>query len=345
MLVPFLLLGMSVMLFGMLQAVDPVARSALYVRELPRNEQQIEGIIKRYGFNLPVTQQYFNWLAGKVNVETGKREGGLLRGDLGYSRTASQPVIDIIKEKFPNTLDLTLWSLLPIFSVGIWLGIKAAIHHNRWIDQAIRLFCVTGTSLPLFVIGLLAMMVFYTRLGWFPPGRMSDWVSQLFQSGELQVYTKLLSLDALLNGRLDVFLDVMKHMLLPILCLSVISWASFARVMRAAALEVMSMDFITAARSRGISENKIIKNHVKPNAMLPVVTLAGLQVISMLGGMVITETVFEYPGIGAAAAQAAQNLDVVTVLGLAIFNGTLLILINLAVDLIYGIIDPRVRVS
>lgn len=344
-LVPLLLLGMSVILFGMLQAVDPVARSALYVRELPRSEKQIEGIIKRYGFNQPVPQQYITWFAGKVNVETGKREGGLLHGELGYSRTASQPVIDIIKEKFPNTLDLTLWSLMPIFSVGIWLGIKAAVHHNGWIDQVIRLFCITGTSLPLFVIGLFAVMIFYTRLGWFPPGRTSDWVSQLVQSGELQTYTKLLSVDALLNGRADVFWDVMRHMILPILSLAVVSWAAFARVMRAAALDVMGMDFITAARARGIREKDIIKNHVKPNAMLPVVTLAGLQVASMVGGLVIIETVFQYPGIGAAAAQAAQNLDGVTVLGLALFNGTLLILINLVVDLLYGVMDPRVRVS
>jgi len=344
-LVPILLLGMTVILFGMLQFVDPVARSALYVRDFPRNDRQVQAIIERYGFNQPIYEQYWTWLAGKVDAVSGTREGGVIFGDLGYSRTASEPVIDIIKERFPNTLDLTLWSLVPVFSVGIWLGVQAAVHQNGWIDHLVRFFSISGTSIPLFVFGLLVIMVFYTKLGWFPPGRMSDWVSQLIHAGQFHQYTRLLTLDALLNGRLDVFWDALRHMILPVLTLSVMSWASFVRVTRTSMLETLRADYVTAARARGINEKDVIRRHAKPNAMIPVVTLGGLQVVSMLGGVVITETVFNYPGIGEAAATAAQNLDVVTVLGLALFNGLILILANLVVDLLYGFLDPRIRVS
>jgi peptide/nickel transport system permease protein len=344
-LVPFLLLGMTVILFGMLQFVDPVARSALYVRDFPRSEGQIEGVIKQYGFDQPLYKQYWTWLVGRVDKTSGEREGGVLFGDFGYSRSASEPVIDIIKERFPNTLDLTLWSLLPVFSVGIWLGVQAAVHQNGWIDRLVRVFSVSGASIPLFVFGLLCVMIFYAKLGWFPPGRMSDWVSQLIHAGQFHQYTRLLSIDALLNGRLDVFWDAMRHMILPVLTLSVFSWASFVRVTRSSMLETLNADYVTAARARGIKEKNVIRRHAKPNAMIPIVTLGGLQVVSMLGGVVITETVFNYPGIGEAAATAAVNLDVVTVLGLALFNGLILILANLIVDLLYGFVDPRIRVS
>lgn len=344
-LVPVLLFGMTVILFGMLQFVDPVARSALYVRDFPRTEGQIAGIIERYGFDQPVYKQYWTWLTGKVNTATGEREGGVLFGDFGYSRTASQPVVDIIKERFPNTLDLTLWSLLPVFSVGIWLGVQAAVHQNGWIDHVVRFFSITGTSIPLFVFGLLVIMLFYAKLGWFPPGRMSDWVTQLIQSGQFHQYTHMLTFDSLLNGRLDVFWDAMRHMILPILTLSVMSWASFVRVTRSSMLEALRADYVTAVRARGIKEKDVIGKHARPNAMIPVATLGGLQVVSMLGGVVITETVFNYPGIGEAAAAAAGNLDVVTVLGLALFNGLILILANLVVDILYSLIDPRIRVS
>ncbi len=344
-LVPVLLFGVTLIIFGLLQFLDPVERSALYVRDFPRNDKQIEGIIKRYGLDQPMYVQYWTWLTGSKDPATGERQGGILRGDFGYSRTASQPVIDIIKNRFPNTLDLTIWAVFPVLSVGIWLGVKAAVHQNGWIDQAARIFSIIGTSFPTFVFGLLVLMVFYAKLQWFPPGKMSDWVSLLINSGDFKSYTHLLTIDALLNGRLDVFWDAIRHMILPILTLSYISWATFVRVTRSSMLETLRMEYVVTARAKGIKESDVINKHARPNAMIPVVTLAGFQVISLLGGVVITETVFNYPGIGEAAATAAQNLDVVTVLGFAMFNGLILITANLVVDILYGIIDPRVRLS
>ena len=344
-LVPVLIFGVTLIIFGVLQFLGPVERSALYVKDFPKNDRQIQGLIRKYGLDLPIYEQYWRWLTGVEDPVTGEREGGVLFGDFGYSRTASQPVIDIIKNRFPNTLDLALWAVFPMLSVGIWLGVQAAVHQNGWIDQAARIFSIVGTSFPTFVFGLLVLMLLYANNGLFPPGKMSDWVNQLIYSGDFHQYTKLLTIDALLNGRLDVFWDALRHMILPILTLSYINWATFVRVTRSSMLETLRMDYVTTARAKGLKENVVINKHARPNAMISITTLAGMSVVGLLGGVVITETVFNYPGIGKAAADAAAQLDVVTVLGFAVFNGLILILANLVVDILYGLIDPRVRLA
>lgn len=344
-LVPFLLFGVTVLIFGMLQFLSPIERAALYTRDVPKNDNMIPGIIKRYCLDCPVYIQYWNWLVGRIDETTGQRSGGILFGDFGWSRTSSQPVANLIKQRFPNTLDLTIWAVGPVILVGIFLGVQAAVHHNGIIDQAARVFSIVGTSFPSFVFGLLMLMIFYANLQWFPPGRLSDTYSQVANSPGFYRYTSLLTFDALLNGRIDVFLDALRHMILPILTLSYISWATFLRVTRASMLEVLRAEYVTTARSKGLSENDVIYKHAQPNAMIPVVTLAGFSVVGLLGGVIITETVFDYPGIGSAAAAASAQLDVITVLGFAMFNGLILILANLFVDILYGMVDPRVRLS
>jgi peptide/nickel transport system permease protein len=202
-----------------------------------------------------------------------------------------------------------------------------------------------GTSLPAFVFGLVVLMLFYAKWQIFPPGRISDWANIVVFSDDFHRYTNLLTFDALLNRRFDVFLDALRHMVLPILTLSYISWATFVRVTRSSMLETLRMEYIITARAKGVRDRDVVNKHARPNAMIPVVTLAGFQVISLLGGVVITETVFNYPGIGQAAASAAAQLDVITVLGFALFNGLILILSNLVVDILYAAFDPRVRLS
>ena len=344
-LVPVLLFGVTVLIFGMLQFLSPVERSALYVKDIPKTENAINGIIKQYGLDQPIYVQYWRWLTGHTDRFTGKRTGGILFGDFGYSRTASTPVGDLIRTRFPNTLDLTLWAIAPVILIGIWLGVQAAVHQNGFIDQAARIFSIVGTSFPTFVFGLLMLLIFYANLQWFPPGRLSDWANQVVFSSSFHHYTSLLTFDALLNGRLDVFWDALRHMLMPILTLSYISWAVFVRVTRSSMLETLRQEYVTTARAKGLPESSVIYKHAQPNAMMPIVTLAGFQVIGLLGGVVITETVFNYPGIGQAAANAAAQLDVVTVLGFAIFNGLILIVANLVVDVLYAVVDPRVRLS
>lgn len=344
-LVPVLLFGVTVLIFAMLQFLSPAERAALYVRDIPRNEKMVDGIIKIYGLDQPIHIQYWRWLTGTVNETTGERTGGILYGDFGYSRTASQPVADLIRQKFPNTLDLTIWAAAPVILVGIWLGVQAAVKHNSLVDQLARIFSIVGTSLPTFVFGLMALMIFYVGLDWFAPGRIADVSSRVIHSPEFQRFTGLLTFDALLNGRFDIFFDALRHMVLPILTLSYISWATFLRVTRASMLETLRQEYVVTARAKGLPEKTVINKHARPNAMIPVITLAGFQVVGLLGGVVITETVFNYPGIGQAAANAAQQLDVITVLGFALFNGFILIAANLVVDVLYAMIDPRVRLS
>lgn len=344
-LVPFLLFGVTVLIFGMLQFLSPVERSALYVRDFPKNEKAVDAIIKRYGLDQSMYIQYARWMLGVVDPLTGERSGGILFGDLGYSRTSSQPVSQLIKNRFPNTLDLTIWAVAPVILVGIWLGVQAAVHHNGIVDQAARMFSIVGTSFPTFVFGLLMLLFFYAELGWFAPGRLQDDYMRIVSSDAFRSYTSLVTFDALLNGRFDIFLDALRHMAMPILTLSYINWATFLRVTRSSMLETLRMEYVTTARAKGLPERDVIFKHAQPNAMIPVVTLAGGSVVGLLGGVVITETVFNYPGIGAAAARAATSLDVVTVLGFAIFDGFILIVANLVVDVLYAVVDPRVRLS
>jgi peptide/nickel transport system permease protein len=344
MLLPILLFGVTALIFGMLQFLSPVERSALYVRDIPKNENVIEGIIKRYGFDKPLYVQYWRWLAG-FEDSNGDYRPGILQGNFGWSRVGSQPVVSLIKQKFPATLELALWSVFPIISVGLWLGVQAAVHHNTWFDQGARIFSIVGWSFPTFVFGLLVLMLFYANLGWFAPGRISDWAARVIASPDWRVYTQLYTVDSLLNGRVDIFIDSLRHLVLPILTLSYINWASFLRVTRSSMLETLRQDYVTTARAKGLKERDVINQHARPNALIPVTTMAGFQVVGLLGGVVITETVFTYPGIGSAAAAAAAQLDVVTTLGLALFNGFILIVANLIVDVIYGLVDPRVRLS
>ncbi|HEX5807675.1 MAG TPA: ABC transporter permease [Anaerolineales bacterium] len=344
-LVPVLLVGVTILIFGMLQFLSPVERSALYVRDFPKNEKAIDGIIKKYGLDQPLYIQYWRWLIGTKDQLTNKRIGGILFGDFGWSRTGSQPVADLIKTRFPNTLDLTLWAVGPVILVGIWLGVQAAVHHNGFIDQAGRIFSIVGTSFPTFVFGLLVLMIFYANLQWFPPGRLSTSMQAVVSAQSFKSYTSLLTIDSLLNGRFDVFIDALKHMILPILTLSYINWATFLRVTRSSMLETLRQEYVMTARAKGLPERDVIFKHARPNAMISVVTLAGFTVVGLMGGVVITETVFDYPGIGKAAAEAAASLDVVTVLGFALFNGFILIVSNLLVDILYAVVDPRVRLS
>src|SRR5688500_3518728 len=174
MLVPLLLFGVSILIFAMLQFLDPVERASLYIRGDFKSDAQVDAAINRYCLNCPIYQQYLRWLVGTINPVSAEREGGILFGNFGWSRTTSQPVAQLIARRFPNTLDLTLWAVGPVILVGIWLGVQAAVHHNGLIDQAARVFSIIGTSFPTFVVGLMLLMLFYATLEWVEPGRISN---------------------------------------------------------------------------------------------------------------------------------------------------------------------------
>ena len=349
-LMPLLLFGVTILIFGMISLLDPDERLALYLRDTPRNEQQAETLKRKYGLYDPIYVQYANWLFGREvdDPATGQKvvQGGILRGDFGYSKSGSDQIGNIIKRRFPATVELTLWSIVPIVVVGVWMGIRAAVSHNKLPDQILRVFSIIGYSFPSFVFGLLVLMLFYARLQWFPPDNLTDWAKQIVGNPELFVrYTGMNTFDSLLNGRLDIFLDTLRHMVLPILTLAYIQWALLLRVTRSSMLESLRQDYVTTARAKGLAEREVIYRHARPNAMIPVVTVSGFTIVGLLNGVVITETIFNYPGIGSIAAQAAAQLDVLTVLGFTLFNGFILLIANLVVDVLYAVVDPRVRLS
>ncbi|MBN2083735.1 MAG: ABC transporter permease [Anaerolineales bacterium] len=342
MIMPITLFGMTILIFLMLWILGPSARSALYVSDIPKNEAVMKGIITKYGLDDPIYVQYWSWLVGRPDPDKpGETIGGILRGDFGYSRTFSRPVMELIQLRFPATLELTLYAFLPIILVGVWLGVQAAVRHNQWIDQIARLFSIVGYSFPVFVLGILLMMIFYAQLRWFPVERISDWVKM----ADYTKYTSLVTVDAILNGRLDIWWDAIRHMVLPIITLSYTSWAAFLRITRSSMLETLRQEYVTTARAKGVAENDVINKHARPNALIPVVTYSGITVAYLLGGVVITETIFNFPGMGSAAANAAGGFDVVTVLAFTLVTGLILILANLIVDILYAMLDPRIRLG
>ncbi|MFQ5859357.1 MAG: ABC transporter permease, partial [Anaerolineae bacterium] len=252
---------------------------------------------------------------------------------------------DLLLHRLPATVELALWSFIPIIGIGVWLGIQAAVRHNKPFDQIARVFSIVGWSFPTFVFALLVLMLFYAKTGWFPPGRLSDWASQIVLSDDFTRYTQLNTVDALLNRRPDIFVDALRHIILPVITLCYVQWALLLRVTRSSMLEALRQDYVRTARAKGLSERVVINRHVRRNALIPVATLGGLTVVGLLNGVVITETVFNYPGMGSAVAAAAVSLDVLTVLGFVMFNATLLIAANLVVDILYAVLDPRVRLS
>jgi len=235
--------------------------------------------------------------------------------------------------------------MIPVIAFGIWLGVKAALNHNKLFDQVARVFAIIGWSFPTFVFALLLLLVFYARLDWFQPGQLSTGFSQEVIKPGFTQYTRMMTVDSLLNLRFDIFIDALRHLIMPVTTLMVVEVALLLKITRSAMLEEMRQDYVTTARAKGLPEKMITNRHIRRNALIPVITVAGLTLAGLMGGVVITETVFNYPGIGSWAAAAAVSLDVLSMLGYALFSAVLLVAANLIVDIMYAVLDPRVRLS
>jgi peptide/nickel transport system permease protein len=332
-MLPILLFGISLLIFGMMQFLTPYERVSLYVSDVPKKSGSLDALIHKYGLDAPIHEQYLSW-AGKV-----------LQGDLGFSKRGKRSVVDAIRHLFPATLELALWSSVPMILIGIQLGVISAVHQNKFIDQSTRVMSIIGWSFPTFVFGLLMLMIFYAKLDWFPAGRLSEWASQVVSSAAFRPYTGMNTIDSLLNLRLDIFVDSLRHLILPAITLSYLNWALLLRVTRSSMLETLRQDYVTTARAKGLKESVVINRHAKPNALIPVTTIGGLTLVTLLNGVVITETIFNYRGMGWFFADAALHLDVVAVLGFSMFNAIILVIGNLIVDILYASLDPRVRLS
>lgn len=331
-LLPLVVLGVTFLLFFLTQRLSPEMRASLYVKD-PRQMGSLEEVIRRYGLRDNVFKQYGRWLSN------------VAKGDLGYSPSANMPVYQAIKEYLPATIQLAFITILFVVLFGVWFGCASAVHKDKWQDVLARLVSVGGFSLPIFVLGLLLLMVFYGRLGWFSPGGYSVQTDIIIHGGAFKTYTGFLLLDSLLNGNLRVFWDVLSHLVLPAVTLCIGSFALMVRVMRSSMLEELNKDYVRTARAKGLSDWQVVYKHAGKNAVIPVITLASIQFIRLLGGTVIVETIFDYPGIGRFGVIAAQQLDIAGILGFSLMVAVLFVLGNLLSDILYTAVDPRIRLE
>jgi len=335
-MLPLVLIGVTLLIFALLQLLSPFSRLAMYVNDpnqLKQGPEELAEMVEALGLNDPVWVQYGRWL------------NEVIHGDLGWSESGRQPVLSAITQRIPGTLELALYAVVPVIFGGIWLGKLTAVHQNKPLDHVGRVVAIVGWSFPTFVFGLLALFIFYGILGWFPPGRLSIAATRIVHSDAFTSYTGLHTIDAVLNGNWVVFSDAFRHLIMPVCSLAILSWALIMRVMRSGMLEAMRQDYVTTARAKGLTEKVVINKHARRNALLPVATIAGTMFAGLMGGVVITETVFNRPGLGRFAANAATQLDIPSILGFALLNGIIFVLVNLGVDVLYALFDPRVRLE
>jgi len=330
-LVP-VLLGVTMLIFAITMFFPPVIRALLYVRnEKALTPQNINTVVNQYRLNDPFYVQYFTWLSQ------------VLQGNLGWSKTANKPVLNAIIVRFPATFEIIVFAAPVIVILGLYLGIQSAVHRNKIFDHITRSVAIIGWSLPSFWLGLLLLALFYGRLGWLPPGRVSAEVRIFMDSGNFTTYTGMHILDGILNGQLWVSWDAFKHVILPATVIIIIDIALIIRVARSSMLEALSKGYIITARAKGLTRKEVVNKHARRNALIPIVTLSGLLVGGLITGVTITETVFGFGGLGSWAAASASMLDIPAVLGFAMFSAIVFVITNLIVDVLYAYIDPRIR--
>ena len=327
------LFGVTVFIFGITMLFSPIERASLYVTSA-RQMSDIPLIIETYGLDRPFFVQYANWI------------GQVFSGNLGWSRVVGMPVWDAIWSFLPATLELAIFATPLIILMGIFLGTQAAAHKDRPVDHGTRVMAIFGWSLPTFWLGLILLMVFYGYFrGLLPPSRLSIQMDMVVNSVEFIRYTHINTIDAILNLNGPVFLDALRHLILPVITLSVTQVAFIMRLMRSSMLESLGKGYILTARAKGLAERVVVNKHARRNALIPVITVSGYVFAAMANGVVITETIFTYKGIGWWAWQSAVRLDIASVLGFALFNSVLFVLVNLVVDILYTRVDPRVRLG
>ena len=331
-MLPVILFILSALIFSLVMFLNPYERLAVFIpnADAVGSSVPFDELVARYGLDKPFYVQYYEWLRRVIH------------GNLGWSPSARMPVAEAIARYFPATVELMSLGAIIVFAGGIFLGTYSATHHNQFFDQAARVGTSVGVSLPEFIFGLALLVIFYAWLGWFPPGRLSSWAENVVYLSGFHRYTGMNLVDSILNGRFDVFLDALRHLILPAIAYSIGMLSTMLRLMRSSLLETLQKDYVTTARAKGLTENVVIKKHARRNALLPVVTFAGAIVAKMLGGAVIVETVFNYRGMGMFVVTAAQGLDFSAILGFSLLIGVIIVLTNLIIDIMYTLLDPTV---
>jgi len=327
------LFGVTLFIFAITMLFSPIERASLYVSS-PRQMADLPAVIEQYGLDEPFFVQYSTWIRQ------------VFSGNLGWSVVVGMSVWDAIWYFLPPTLELAIFATPLIILMGIFLGTKAAAHKDKPIDHGTRVLAIFGWSLPTFWFGLILLMIFYGFFrGLLPPGRLSIQMDLVVNSADFIRYTHINTIDAILNLNGPVLLDALKHIILPVITLAVVQVAFIMRLMRSSMLEALGKGYVLTARAKGLAESVVINKHARRNAMIPVITVSGYLFAALANGVVITETIFTYKGIGWWAWQAAVNLDIASVLGFALFNAGLFVLVNLVVDILYTRVDPRVRLG
>lgn len=319
------LLGITLLVFGFLHLIpgDP-AVVLLGERATP---EQVTAVRSQLGLDKPLPTQYLTFL------------GNLLRFNLGTSIISGIPIATELKTRWPATFELSLAAMAIALIIGIPAGILAAVRKNRWLDHLTMTGSLLGVSLPVYWLGLLLIYLFAVNLHWLPPsGRISVEAGFTFHP-----ITGFYLLDALLQLNGSLLLDVLSHLVLPALTLGTIPLAILARITRSAMLDTLSQDYIRTAKAKGVPQFWVVCQHALKNALLPISTIIGLQFGTLLGGAILTETIFAWPGIGSWIYQGILERDYPVVQGGVVFVAIAFVLINLVVDLSYSSIDPRIQ--
>jgi peptide/nickel transport system permease protein len=316
------LVGISIIVFGFIHLIpgDP-AVTMLGERATPERIQEVR---IQLGLDQPLYTQY------------GIYVGKILRGDLGTSILRGDPVLHDLMRRFPATVELALTAILIAVLIGIPAGIVSAVWRNSVFDGCSRLIALTGVSMPIFWLGLMLAWVFGVMLGWLPTG------FRLGTSITLTPVTHFNLLDSLITGNGAAFTASLRHLILPAVALSTIPMAVINRMTRASLLEVLSQDYIRTAEAKGLPRRGVILRHAMRNALLPVMTVTGLQVGRLLAGAILTETIFSWPGIGLWIYEAIQARDYPIVQGATLFIATIFVMVNLLTDCLYAAVDPRI---
>lgn len=320
------IVGIMVMTFfiSMVVPMDPLASIAG-----PQAPQEtVERLRKLYGFDQPIHVQFVKYV------------GRLSRGDLGQSFQTGRSVMEDILNYFPATIELATLALLAAVVIGVGLGVLSAVYKNSWIDQISRILSLIGVSMPVFWLGLVLLLIFYFKLDWLPePGRLDIMLV------EPDRITGMLLIDSLIAGDWEVFWDALRHAILPAGVLSLWGAAGISRITRSSMLDVLSQEYIKTARIKGLNEFWVITKHALRNALVPTVTVIGLTYGGLLEGSVLTETIFSWPGLGRYLATAFLTLDLNAVVGGTMLVAFLFCLVNLAVDLIYAFLNPKITLT
>jgi len=279
------------------------------------------------GYDRPILVQYKEYL------------GNIARGDFGTTITDRRSVGDIIGVNGAATLELTFYAMIVAIVVGVTFGMVAGRYRDTWIDGGGRLFGILIYATPVFFLGLMAQLFFGSYLGWLPT---SDRASPLVDA-TLQTHTHIYTIDTLWNGDWDAFVDVVKHLILPAVTLGLVTAGVFIRLVRVNVIRTMKDDYIEAARARGINERSVVYHHAFRNALVPVITVVALSIALLLSGAVLTETTFNWPGIGNTLLVYLRNRDYAAVQGIVVVFALVVVLASLIIDFVNAYIDPRIR--